>query len=239
MATIMRKMNVISRCEGIYRTQQSKDNLPGIYHSYVFAITGNPGLSQDKLAKHMCINKSSVTRHLACLEKEGYEADDILGTLSRMCVEKGKKCTIITGDRDSFQLINDFVTVKLPSTKKGHTETIIYDIEKIKECYNLAPIEMIQVKALMGDGSDNIPGVAGVGEKTALKLISDYKTLEGIYENIDNIKVTFKDGRVINENEWIDDFMFINDTIHSEVTGYFVLYQAFDKDGNLIGEITY
>ena len=72
MATIMRKMNVISRCEAMYRTQQSSNQLAGIYHSYVFAICANSGLSQDKLAKHLCINKSSVTRHLACLEKDGY-----------------------------------------------------------------------------------------------------------------------------------------------------------------------
>lgn len=72
MATIMRKMNVISRCEAIYRTQQSSEQMPGIYHSYVFAICASPGLSQDKLAKHLCINKSSVTRHLSCLEKDGY-----------------------------------------------------------------------------------------------------------------------------------------------------------------------
>ncbi len=72
MATGMRKMNVISRCEAIYRLCQSEDGLPGVYHSYILAIHGNPGLSQDKLAKHMCINKSSVTRHIAYLEKNGY-----------------------------------------------------------------------------------------------------------------------------------------------------------------------
>ncbi|MBR4949239.1 MAG: DNA polymerase I [Clostridia bacterium] len=154
---------------------------------------GRKGMPEE-LASQMPILKDVLKKMgITCLEKEGYEADDILGTLSRMCAEKGKKCTIITGDRDSFQLINDFVTVKLPSTKKGHTETIIYNVAKINEDYNLNPIDMIEVKALMGDGSDNIPGVAGVGEKTALKLISDYKTLEGIYENIDNIKGSLKE----------------------------------------------
>lgn len=72
MATIMRKMNIISRCEAIYRTEQSSIRLPGIYHSYTFAICKNPGLSQEKLAKHLCINKSSVTRHLSWLEQNGY-----------------------------------------------------------------------------------------------------------------------------------------------------------------------
>lgn len=72
MATIMRKMNIISRCSAIYREKVSSENLPGIYHSYIFAICNNPGFSQDKLAKHLCVNKSSVTRHLAFLEKNGY-----------------------------------------------------------------------------------------------------------------------------------------------------------------------
>ena len=72
MATIMRKMNIISRCEAIYREKNSSESLPGIYHSYILAICNNPGLPQEKLAKHLCINKSSVTRHLAYLEKEGY-----------------------------------------------------------------------------------------------------------------------------------------------------------------------
>ena len=72
MATIMRKLNIISRCGAIYREKVSSENLPGIYHSYIFAICNNPGFSQDKLAKHLCINKSSVTRHLAFLEKNGY-----------------------------------------------------------------------------------------------------------------------------------------------------------------------
>lgn len=148
----------------------------------------------DELASQMPILKDVLQKmNITCLSLEGYEADDIIGTVSRMCEEEKKKCTIITGDRDSFQLINDYVTVKLPSTKKGHTETTVYDKEKILECYNLSPLELIDVKALMGDSSDNIPGVAGVGEKTAVKLINQYHSLEALYEDIDNIKGSLKD----------------------------------------------
>lgn len=148
----------------------------------------------DELASQMPILKDVLEKmNITCLSLEGYEADDIIGTVSRMCEEEKKKCTIITGDRDSFQLINDYVTVKLPSTKKGHTETTVYDKEKILECYNLSPLELIDVKALMGDSSDNIPGVAGVGEKTAVKLINQYHSLEALYDDIDNIKGSLKD----------------------------------------------
>ncbi len=148
----------------------------------------------DELASQMPILKDVLQKmNITCLSLEGYEADDIIGTVSKMCEEEKKKCTIITGDRDSFQLINDYVTVKLPSTKKGHTETTVYDKEKILECYNLSPLELIDVKALMGDSSDNIPGVAGVGEKTAVKLINQYHSLEALYEDIDNIKGSLKD----------------------------------------------
>lgn len=117
MATIMRKMNVISRCEGIYRTQQSKDNLPGIYHSYIFAITGNPGLSQDKLAKHMCINKSSVTRHLACLEKEGY--------VERKVSETDKRETLVYPTQKMLDVLPEVTNIT-----KAWNEMVAQDISR-------------------------------------------------------------------------------------------------------------
>ena len=120
------------------------------------------------------------------VEKEGYEADDIIGTLSRAAAEQGLDCVIMTGDRDSFQLISDRVTVRLASTK----EDVFYDPKKIAEVYGVTPREMLEVKALMGDASDNIPGVAGIGEKTALGLIRSYHTVEYIYDNLDRIDVT-------------------------------------------------
>ena len=120
------------------------------------------------------------------IECEGYEADDILGTISAECHKNGHECIIATGDRDSFQLITDRVTVNLASNK----EDILYTPDKIMEVYGVTPLQMIDVKALMGDSSDNIPGVAGIGEKTALSLIQKYHSIDEIYENIDTIEVT-------------------------------------------------
>ena len=123
---------------------------------------------------------------IAIIEKEGWEADDILGTLSHAAELSGNECIISTGDRDSFQLITDKVWVNLASMK----EDILYTPEKIGEVYGVTPKEMIEVKALMGDPSDNIPGVAGIGEKTALGLIQKYHSVEYIYENLGTIEVT-------------------------------------------------
>ncbi len=121
------------------------------------------------------------------LECEGYEADDILGTLARLCSESGNECVIATGDRDSLQLVADGVSVVLAATRMGKTEIINYTPELIAEKYGgLSPAQLIDVKALMGDSSDNIPGVAGVGEKTAIALIGEFGSLDGVYENIEN-----------------------------------------------------
>ncbi|MDD3400669.1 MAG: DNA polymerase I [Eubacteriales bacterium] len=118
-------------------------------------------------------------------ELVGYEADDILGTIAKTCGKEGVEALLVTGDRDSFQLISDSTKVIL--TKRGITETIQYDRKVLYDQYGLQPCQMRDLKALMGDASDNIPGVAGVGEKTALKLLNDYSTLEGVYQNIDSI----------------------------------------------------
>ncbi|MEF9983341.1 MAG: DNA polymerase I [Oscillospiraceae bacterium] len=120
------------------------------------------------------------------LEVEGYEADDILGTLAKICCETGNECVIATGDRDSLQLVNDCVKVRLATTKAGKAESIMYDSAAVFEKYGVLPKELIEVKALMGDTSDNIPGVAGIGEKTAIGLISKYHSLDSVYENIDD-----------------------------------------------------
>lgn len=117
---------------------------------------------------------------------EGYEADDIIGTITHLCREGGNSCVIATGDRDSFQLAHDGVSVRLATTKIGSSETEIITEETIKVKYGVNPLQLIDVKALMGDQSDNIPGVPGVGEKTALDLIQRFGSLEGVYENIDD-----------------------------------------------------
>ena len=123
------------------------------------------------------------------VEHEGFEADDILGTLAKICEETENECVIATGDRDSFQLISDKVSVRLMSTKFGKAQATLYDIEKIKQSYGVLPDELIQVKALQGDSSDNIPGVKGIGEKSALALVKAYHSLDNIYENIDDLDV--------------------------------------------------
>ena len=135
------------------------------------------------------------------LEKEGYEADDIIGTVARLCEESEISCFIATGDKDDLQLTSDKTKVILTVTKSGYNETIIYDDKAVKEKYHVTPTEFIDVKALMGDPSDNIPGVKGVGEKTAMSLIEKHHSIEYIYENIDDIGLKgtmlqkMKDGR--------------------------------------------
>ncbi len=120
------------------------------------------------------------------LTKEGYEADDILGTLSCMGEKADVEVFVLTGDRDSLQLISDTTKVLLA----GNTDTVIYDREKFFEKYNIQPEQFVDLKALMGDSSDNIPGVAGVGEKTAIKLISAEGSLENLYDNLENIAIS-------------------------------------------------
>ena len=154
-----------------------------IYPEYKGTRHGMP----DELAAQMPLIKD-ILRALgvAIVEKEGYEADDIIGTLSRAAFEQGMDCVIMTGDRDSFQLVNEKVTVRLAANK----EDVFYTPEKIREVYGVEPSEMLEVKALMGDSSDNIPGVAGIGEKTALGLIQKYHNIKYIFDNIQLIDIT-------------------------------------------------
>lgn len=141
----------------------------------------------EELAQQMPVIKELLSAlGIKVIECEGYEADDILGTLSKTFSENGNECYIVTGDRDSLQLVNENCTVRLATTK----ETIIYTPEKIHETYGLSPHQLIDVKALMGDSSDNISGVKGIGEKTALSLIQDQGSIDNIYSNLDNLNVT-------------------------------------------------
>ncbi|MBR5485610.1 MAG: DNA polymerase I [Oscillospiraceae bacterium] len=157
-----------------------------MYDGYKAQRKGMP----DELAQQLPFLKELLA-HLGykTVELEGYEADDILGTFSKKA-DDNTHVYIATGDRDSLQLVNDNVTVLLASTKMGQTQTVVCTPEYIMEKYGIQPHELIQVKALMGDTSDNIPGVAGIGEKTALKLIGEYKNLDNIYDQIDSIDVT-------------------------------------------------
>lgn len=124
------------------------------------------------------------------IECPGYEADDILGTLSHSLEKHGHECLIYTGDRDSLQLVSDFVSVRLAGAGKAtNSNCEIYDVLKIEETYGVSPRELIEIKALQGDTSDNIPGVKGVGRKTAEALIQKFKSLDNIYNNIESIDI--------------------------------------------------
>ena len=121
------------------------------------------------------------------LELEGYEADDILGTLAKRFEKEGLLVTLLSGDRDLLQIASDNITVSIPKTVGGKTETFNYNTKDVVSEYGVTPLEFIDVKALQGDTSDNIPGVSKVGPKTATELIATYKTLEGLYDHIDEI----------------------------------------------------
>lgn len=152
----------------------------------------------QELAEQMPLLKEWLTlAGYLCVTSEGYEADDILGTLARVCEENGDQCVICTGDRDSLQLISDKTRVVLV----GNRENVNYTPDTLFEKYGLTPNEMIELKALMGDSSDNIPGVAGVGEKTATALISAYHNIDYIYEHLpeldlkDSVKTKLQNGK--------------------------------------------
>ena len=147
----------------------------------------------EELAEQMPVIKEILRdMNITIIEKEGFEADDILGTMSKNAEDAGINTTILSGDRDTFQLASDRIIIRIPRTKAGKTEEDDYDKEKIKETYGVEPKQLIQVKGLMGDTSDNIPGVPGVGEKTALKLIQEYGSINKLYEALESGNSTVK-----------------------------------------------
>jgi len=155
------------------------------YEGYKATRHGMP----EELAMQMPVMKQVLTAmNIPIYQCQGWEADDVIGTVSKICCSRNWNCIIVTGDRDSLQLVNDCVSVKLVATKAGQTQTTLYTPEKFREDYGFAPIRLIDLKALMGDSSDNIPGVAGVGPKTATDLLLKYGTLDGVYENLADIK---------------------------------------------------
>ena len=158
-----------------------------MYDDYKAQRKGMP----EELAQQLPLVKELLTLlGYRIVTKEGYEADDILGTFARLCQEQGHQCYIATGDRDSLQLVSDSTTVLLATTKMGKPDTIHFDVERFREEYGTEPKGLIDIKALMGDSSDNIPGVKGIGDKTAKKLIGQYHNIDAIYEHLDEIDVT-------------------------------------------------
>lgn len=125
---------------------------------------------------------------ITCVQMEGYEADDLLGTIAKRSEANGLEVSVISGDRDLLQLATDKIKIRIPKTKGGKTTIEDYHAQQVQELYGVTPTEFIDVKALMGDTSDNIPGIPGVGEKTATKIIAQYHSIENAYEHVDEIK---------------------------------------------------
>lgn len=163
---------------------------PTFRHKMYDKYKANRKKMPEELASQMPILKELlVSLGYKLVTQEGYEADDILGTFAKYCEDRNYECVLATGDRDSLQLVSKNVSVRIASTKFGKAESTFYDEDKVKEVYGVEPIRLIDVKALQGDSSDNIPGVKGIGEKTARELIAKYGSIENIYENLNNLDI--------------------------------------------------
>ncbi len=160
-----------------------------LYDAYKAGRKGMP----EELAQQLPLIKELLT-YMGCtvVEQDGYEADDILGTLSATAQAQRVPCYIATGDRDSLQLVGENVTVLLAATRMGKPETVVFDPAAVEEKYGLAPSALIDLKALMGDSSDNIPGVPGVGEKTALDLLHQFGTLDSVYDHLGEVRESLR-----------------------------------------------
>ena len=144
----------------------------------------------EELAVQMPLLKETLdAMHIRRLEAAGWEADDVLGAVSAICEKSGWACEIVTGDKDSFQLITETTSVLHVKSRMGQTETMLYDRARFEEEYGFAPPLMVDLKALMGDASDNIPGVPGIGEKTALDLVRRYGRVADIYAGLDGLDI--------------------------------------------------
>ena len=156
------------------------------YDGYKATRHGMP----DELAQQMPMMKQVLTAmNIPIYACQGWEADDVIGTVGRICSNNGWECVVVTGDRDSLQLIDENVHVKLVISKPGQTSATLYTQERFFEEYGFEPKKLIDLKALMGDSSDNIPGVAGVGPKTATELLLKYGSLDGVYENLEDVSI--------------------------------------------------
>ena len=143
----------------------------------------------DELREQVPLIKEVLaSMNITIIEKGGYEADDIIGTLSRIADREGYSVVIVSGDRDLLQLATDNILIRIPKTKAGGTTVENYYADDVQKLYGVTPVQFIDMKGLMGDTSDNIPGVPGIGEKTAGKIIQEWKSIENAIEHIDEIK---------------------------------------------------
>ena len=166
-----------------FDSKTAADTRKKIYEGYKKSRHGMP----NELAEQMPIIKEILrAMNIKIVELADYEGDDILGTYAKKMAKQEKEVYILSGDRDLFQLVEENIIIRIPRTKMGKTETEIYTKEKIEEEYGLEPIDLIEVKALMGDQSDEIPGVPNVGPKTGTSLIQKYKTIENLYKALES-----------------------------------------------------
>ena len=165
-----------------YLTVTFDVHAPTFRHEMFSEYKGTRKPMAEELRQQVPVIKEVLeAMNISTIEKAGLEADDLLGTLSRMCEESGMDVSIISGDRDTLQLATEHVKIRIPKTKQGKTEIENYYAADVVERYKVTPREFIDVKALMGDSADNIPGVPGIGEKTATKIIMEYQTIENAY----------------------------------------------------------
>ena len=161
---------------------------PTFRHKMYDAYKGTRKPMPHELVEQVPLIKEALTAMNVCVvTKEGYEADDILGTLAKRAEREGMVVSVVSGDRDLLQLATDNIKIRIPKTKKGTTEIEDYNTAQVVETYGVTPVEFIDMKALMGDASDNIPGVPGIGEKTAGAIISKYHSIENAYEHVEEL----------------------------------------------------
>ena len=162
---------------------------PTFRHLKYSAYKGTRKPMPEELREQVPLMKEVLTAmHVTIVEKGGYEADDIIGTISRMAERNGYATVIVSGDRDLLQLATDTILVRIPKTKASGTTIENYYAKDVVEAYGVTPVQFIDMKGLMGDTSDNIPGVPGIGEKTAAKIIKEYHSIENAHEHIEEIK---------------------------------------------------
>ncbi len=161
---------------------------PTFRHEMFEQYKGTRKSMPDELREQVPMMKDVLrAMGVTIMEKPGFEADDVLGTIAKTCEKEGYQVSLVSGDRDLLQLATDNIKIRIPKTKKGGTEIENYNTQDVIDAYGVTPTQFIDLKGLMGDTSDNIPGVPGIGEKTASKIISAFDSIENAYEHIDEI----------------------------------------------------
>ena len=172
-----------------YLTVAFDVHAPTFRHKMYEAYKGTRKPMAEELRQQVPVIKEVLqAMGVVIVEQEGYEADDILGTLALRCEKEGLLVSLVSGDRDLLQLASEHIKIRIPKTKRTGTEIEDYYAADVKEKYQVTPKEFIDVKALMGDTADNIPGVPGIGEKTATALIVSYGSIENAYAHVDEVK---------------------------------------------------